>query len=75
MQVENIKIDSVEEIPSDDSILVEIGRHGITRVFIVSEEGNVDTPTAAHRLLADVMPQLTLLDDALRSASQVPSKS
>jgi hypothetical protein len=54
---------------SDDSILVEIGRHGILRVFIVNDEGNVDTPTEAHRLLADVMPQLLLLDSALKSAS------
>jgi hypothetical protein len=53
---------------NDDSILVEIGRHGILRVFVVNDEGNVDTPTDAHRLLADVMPQLLLLDAALKSA-------
>jgi len=74
MQVQNIKIDQndpeAEEVLSADSILVEIGRHGISRVFIVSDEGNVDTPTDAHRLLADVMPQLVLLDAALKTASQ-----
>lgn len=54
----------------DDTVLVEIGRHGIVRVYIVGLEDDCDAPAEAHRLLAEVMPQLTLLHDALKTANQ-----
>jgi hypothetical protein len=48
-------------------ISVEIGRQGIQRVYVISDANGVDEQADAHRLLAQVMPQLMLLDDALRS--------
>jgi len=51
-------------------ISVEIGRQGILRVFIITDADGVDEQADAHRLLAAVMPQLMLLDDALRSEGQ-----
>jgi hypothetical protein len=73
MELKNAELETFETPEgalkaSDDSILVEIGLHGILRVFIVNDEGDIDTPIEAHRLLADVMPQLLLLDSALKSA-------
>ena len=51
-------------------ISVEIGRQGILRVYVISDADGVDEQADAHRLLAQVMPQLMLLDDALRSESK-----
>lgn len=49
-------------------IPVDIGRQGVQRVYIISNADGVDEQTDAHRLLAQVMPQLMLLDDALKSS-------
>jgi hypothetical protein len=51
-------------------VSVEIGRQGILRVYVISDADGVDEQADAHRLLAQVMPQLMLLDDALRSESK-----
>ena len=49
-------------------LAVEIGLEGIQRVLIYhSGKGAIDEQTEAHLLLARVMAQLMLLDDALRS--------
>jgi hypothetical protein len=57
------------EVPDVGNALisVEIGRQGILRVYVISDADGVDEQADAHRLLAEVMPQLMLLDDALRS--------
>ena len=73
MRVENVKIDP--EAPealetADDCKLVEVGPHGVSRVFIVAVEDDIDAPAAAHRLLARLMAQLSLLNDAAKAAGK-----
>jgi hypothetical protein len=49
---------------------VEIGRGGIERVLIFRAGGDgIDEQTEAHLLLAKIMSQLVLLDDAVKTAS------
>lgn len=49
------------------NVFLEIGRKGIVKVFVVSDEDDVDGQSDAHRLLAEITPHLMLLDNALRS--------
>jgi hypothetical protein len=50
---------------------IEIGAEGIQRVLIFYADGDgIDEQTEAHLLLARIMPQMTLLDDAVKTASQ-----
>jgi hypothetical protein len=50
---------------------IEIGAEGIQRVLIFHANGDgIDEQTEAHLLLARIMPQMTLLDDAVKTASQ-----
>lgn len=68
MEIKNAESTPLE-VPEVGSALisVEIGRDGILRVYVISDADRVDEQADAHRLLAQVMPQLMLLDDALRS--------
>ena len=50
----------------ENNIFLEIGRAGIVRVFVVSEEDDVDGQSDAHQLLAQITPHLILLDNALK---------
>jgi len=71
MQTEDTKkID--REIPQQgDALLsIEVGRDGIQRVFIYCEADELDKPTESHRLLARVMPQLALLNEAIRQVER-----
>jgi hypothetical protein len=67
MQIENSATRTFQAPASGEALIsVEIGPSGILRVYIISEEDGADEQAEAHRLLATVMPQLCLLDDALR---------
>ncbi len=55
---------------------IEIGAEGIQRVLIFHADGDgIDEQTEAHLLLAQIMAQLMLLDDAVKSAGQEASVS
>jgi len=71
MEIKNAESGSYDA-PEEGTALVsvEIGRQGILRVFIITDADGVDEQADAHRLLAQVMPQLMLLDDALKSESK-----
>jgi len=51
---------------------IEIGADGIQRVLIFHDDGDgIDEQTEAHLLLAKIMSQMMLLDDAVKTTSQV----
>jgi hypothetical protein len=50
---------------------IEIGADGIQRVLIFHANGDgIDEQTEAHLLLARIMSQMMLLDDAVKTTSQ-----
>jgi hypothetical protein len=71
MQIENKATRTFEAPASGEALIsIEIGASGILRVYIISEKDGADEQAEAHRLLATVMPQLCILDDALRSPAR-----
>jgi hypothetical protein len=68
MEIKNAESGTLEVPEVGNALIsVEVGRQGILRVYIISDADDVDGQTDAHRLLARVMAQLMLLDDALKS--------
>jgi hypothetical protein len=60
----------------DPLLSIEIGAEGIQRVLIFHAGGDViDEQTAAHLMLAEIMPQLMLLDGAAKTARREVSES
>jgi len=77
MEIKNTKLETFETPEAGTALIsVEIGRQGILRVYVISDADGVDEQADAHRLLAQVMFQLMLLDDALRleGGSVAPQK-
>ena len=67
MEIKNAESETFETPEAGTALIsVEIGRQGILRVYVISDADGVDEQADAHRLLAQVMFQLMLLDDALR---------
>jgi hypothetical protein len=74
MEIKNAESGSYDA-PEEGTALIsiEIGRQGILRVYVITDADGMDEQADAHRLLAQVIPQLMLLGDALRS--EVPEVS
>jgi len=67
MEIKNTESETFETPEAGTALIsVEIGRQGILCVYVISDADGVDEQADAHRLLAQVMFQLMLLDDALR---------
>jgi hypothetical protein len=80
MSVENVeKIETGAFQPSESDVLfsIEVGAGGILRILIYSDGTGVaiDQQSAAHHLLAETMPQLMLLDSALKSVGAEVSEA
>ena len=72
MITKDVKNGESEFLEAGNPLLsIEIGAEGIQRVLIFHANGDgIDEQTEAHLLLARIMPQMTLLDDAVKTASQ-----
>ena len=79
MLTKDVKNSESEILEADDPLLsIDIGRDGIQEVRIFHADGDrIDEQTEAHLLLARIMSQMMLLDDAVKTASQaeVPESS
>ena len=51
------------------SVVLELTPAGLQRAYVLYEEGDVDSLEKGNLLLARLAPQLTLLDNALRSGA------
>jgi hypothetical protein len=70
MHTKNVK-KGESGIPAGDPpplLAIEIGTGGIQQVLIYHDGDAIEEQTEAHLLLAKIMAQLVLLDDAVRTA-------